>query len=296
LETQAAEEAKKIEILKKEKEKEAALAEFRRLHEARTGGGSVKAQRMDWMFGGGPSASHEGNASSNAGGDMHEAYLLGKRKATDLIEGKEDTFAAERPLTFSSNSNLMSTSSLPGAVPAMTAATSLQDMAAKFREDPLFIIKKKEQQEAQDIIHAKLLAKRTPSRHHVAPKNNISHAGSGSSSKRGGALMRPVAAATRSSNKPYKFSEEERQKKLEEMSVAAEEHRKERRIKVREGVLEEQEEEAQFRKDYVEKDVAKNFIAEVKQKVFSLDAAAASAHSLAVGLQARRAYLEKDKD
>ena len=109
------EELRKVEVLRKEIAQERELADLRQMQE-NAGFLQKKTEKLDWLYSGAPTS-----ANSN----LQEDYLLGKRKATDIVTGKEEP--------------------LPGSlVLKRNLSLKHKDLEAKIREDPLFAIKKKQ--------------------------------------------------------------------------------------------------------------------------------------------------------
>ncbi|KAL1926509.1 hypothetical protein VTP01DRAFT_5630 [Rhizomucor pusillus] len=131
-----AEEQRKIEQMKKELMEERQLQELQRLQE--DAGQRKRSDRLDWMY-----------AAPNSGGmkrnnDEMEEYLLGKKNVDTLIRDKtsKETVAASADERFAiSNSN----------------ANTARDIQAKIREDPLLMIKKREQESLRAIVENPLL-------------------------------------------------------------------------------------------------------------------------------------------
>ncbi|XP_074551318.1 pre-mRNA-splicing factor CWC25 homolog [Halichoeres trimaculatus] len=122
-------ERKKIEELQKELKEERAREEMTKYAED-TGAIKKKDDRLDWMYQG------------PAGQVSRDEYLLGRpidKQITDQYEEPESGPSAETGL-------------LPGSIfnPA-TAASSL-DLAAKIREDPLFEIRKREEEKKREVL------------------------------------------------------------------------------------------------------------------------------------------------
>ncbi|XP_041640168.1 pre-mRNA-splicing factor CWC25 homolog [Cheilinus undulatus] len=122
-------ERKKIEELQKELKEERAREEMTRYAED-TGAIKKKDDRLDWMYQG------------PAGQVSRDEYLLGRpidKQITDQYEEPESGPSAETGL-------------LPGSIfnPA-TPASSL-DLAAKIREDPLFEIRKREEEKKREVL------------------------------------------------------------------------------------------------------------------------------------------------
>lgn len=120
-------ESKKIEQLRKELEEERAREEMQR-HAVQQGIAKKKGERLDWMY-----------AAAGSSQVDHELYLLGKPvdKAVDPMakENEEDALA-------------------PGAsFMNDTGANTANDLAAKVRDDPLFLIKRKEEEKRKELLH-----------------------------------------------------------------------------------------------------------------------------------------------
>ncbi|KAI8142865.1 Pre-mRNA splicing factor-domain-containing protein [Fennellomyces sp. T-0311] len=125
------EEQKKIEQMKKELMEERQLQELQQLQEE--AGQKKRSDRLDWMY----AAPNQGAGKGNK--DEMEEYLLGKRSVDHLIRDKnsKETVASSAAERFAiSNSN----------------ANNERDIQAKIREDPLLMIKKREQQSLRAII------------------------------------------------------------------------------------------------------------------------------------------------
>lgn len=120
-------ESKKIEQLRKELEEERAREEMQK-HAIDQGIAKKKGERVDWMY-------------AAAGGNQvdHELYLLGKPvdKAVDPMaqENEEDTLVA--------GASFMND----------TGANTPNDLAAKVRDDPLFLIKRKEEEKRKELLN-----------------------------------------------------------------------------------------------------------------------------------------------
>ncbi|XP_029000611.1 pre-mRNA-splicing factor CWC25 homolog [Betta splendens] len=122
-------ERKKIEELQKELKEERAREEITKYAEE-TGAIKKKDDRLDWMYQG------------PAGQVSRDEYLLGRaidKQITDQYEEPESGPSAETGL-------------LPGSIfNPITPASSL-DMAAKIREDPLFEIRKREEEKKKEVL------------------------------------------------------------------------------------------------------------------------------------------------
>ncbi|KAM8842752.1 pre-mRNA-splicing factor CWC25 homolog [Synchiropus picturatus] len=122
-------ERKKIEELQKELKNERAREEMTRYAEE-TGAIKKKDDRLDWMY--------QGSASQVS----RDEYLLGRpidKQITDQYEEPESGPSAETGL-------------LPGSIFNPTTAASTLDMAAKIREDPLFQIRKREEEKKREVL------------------------------------------------------------------------------------------------------------------------------------------------
>ncbi|XP_019735390.1 pre-mRNA-splicing factor CWC25 homolog [Hippocampus comes] len=122
-------ERKKIEELQKELKEERAREEMTRYAEE-SGAIKKKDDRLDWMYQG-PS-----NQVSR------DEYLMGRpidKQITDQYQEPESGPSAETGL-------------LPGSIFSPIAATSSLDMAAKIREDPLFVIRKREEEKKREVL------------------------------------------------------------------------------------------------------------------------------------------------
>ncbi|KAM9792878.1 pre-mRNA-splicing factor CWC25 homolog [Neosynchiropus ocellatus] len=122
-------ERKKIEELQKELKNERAREEMTRYAEE-TGAIKRKDDRLDWMY--------QGAASQVS----RDEYLLGRpidKQITDQYEEQESGPSAETGL-------------LPGSIFNPTTAASTLDMAAKIREDPLFQIRKREEEKKREVL------------------------------------------------------------------------------------------------------------------------------------------------
>lgn len=122
-------ECKKMEELQKELKEERAREEMTRFAE-NSGAIKKKDDRLDWMYQG------------PAGQVSRDEYLLGRaidKQITDQYEEPESGPSAETGL-------------LPGSIfnPATTASNL--DLAAKIREDPLFAIRKREEEKKREVL------------------------------------------------------------------------------------------------------------------------------------------------
>ncbi|XP_020388047.2 pre-mRNA-splicing factor CWC25 homolog isoform X1 [Rhincodon typus] len=122
-------EKKKIEELQKELREERAREEMQRYAED-SGAVKKKSDRLDWMYQGPSSMVNK------------EEYLLGRpidKYATDKMVDEESGPSSETGL-------------LPGSIFTATGANSALDMASKIREDPLFMIRKREEEKKREVL------------------------------------------------------------------------------------------------------------------------------------------------
>ncbi|XP_069490798.1 pre-mRNA-splicing factor CWC25 homolog [Ambystoma mexicanum] len=122
-------ERKKIEELQRELREERAREEMQRYAE-NVGAVKKKDEKLDWMYHG-------------PGGMVNrEEYLLGRpvdKYVLDKIDDKEAGPSSETGL-------------LPGSIFAPVGANSALDMASKIREDPLFMIRKREEEKKKEVL------------------------------------------------------------------------------------------------------------------------------------------------
>ncbi|KAF5902915.1 pre-mRNA-splicing factor CWC25 [Clarias magur] len=122
-------ERKKIEELQKELKAERAREEITR-YAQETGAVKKKDERLDWMYQG-------------PGGQIsREEYLLGRpidKQITQQYEEPESGPSAETGL-------------LPGSIFNTETSMSSMDLACKIREDPLFDIRKREEEKKRSIL------------------------------------------------------------------------------------------------------------------------------------------------
>lgn len=122
-------ERKKIEELQKELKDERTREEMTRYAEE-TGAIKKRDDRLDWMYQG------------PAGQVSRDEYLLGRpidKQITDQYEEPESGPSAETGL-------------LPGSIFNPTTPASNLDLAAKIREDPLFEIRKREEEKKREVL------------------------------------------------------------------------------------------------------------------------------------------------
>ncbi|XP_038835092.1 pre-mRNA-splicing factor CWC25 homolog [Salvelinus namaycush] len=122
-------EAKKIEELQKELKEERAREDITRFAQ-QTGALKKKDDRLDWMYQG-------------PGGQVsRDEYLLGRpidKQITQQFEEPESGPSEQTGL-------------LPGSIFKPSTPASNLDMAAKIREDPLFDIKKREEEKRREVL------------------------------------------------------------------------------------------------------------------------------------------------
>ncbi|XP_029480562.1 pre-mRNA-splicing factor CWC25 homolog [Oncorhynchus nerka] len=122
-------EAKKIEELQKELREERAREDITRFAQ-QTGALKKKDDRLDWMYQG-------------PGGQVsRDEYLLGRpidKQITQQFEEPENGPSEQTGL-------------LPGSIFNPSTPASNLDMAAKIREDPLFDIKKREEEKRREVL------------------------------------------------------------------------------------------------------------------------------------------------
>ncbi|XP_060762445.1 pre-mRNA-splicing factor CWC25 homolog [Neoarius graeffei] len=122
-------ERKKIEELQKELKEERAREEITK-YAQETGAVKKKDERLDWMYQG-------------PGGQIdRDEYLLGRpidKQITQQYEEPESGPSAETGL-------------LPGSIFNSNINISSMDMASKIREDPLFMIRKREEEKKRSIL------------------------------------------------------------------------------------------------------------------------------------------------
>ena len=145
----ANEEKKKTDQLKKELEEERSVEELKRMQAA--AGGRKYLEKVDWMYASGP----QGTGAVLA--DDREEFLLGRKKVDKLVEtgtqvadvGSNAISPIRSSLTLASLLQLTNSTSTTHARTANSiygsTANTLRDMQSKIRDDPLLMIKKREQ-------------------------------------------------------------------------------------------------------------------------------------------------------
>ncbi|CAL8333406.1 unnamed protein product [Lota lota] len=122
-------ECKKIEELQKELKDERAREEITKFAQE-TGALKKKDDRLDWMYQG------------PAGQVSRDEYLLGRpidKQITEQFEEPESGPSTQTGL-------------LPGSIFNPTTTASTLDLAAKIREDPLFEIRKREEEKKREVL------------------------------------------------------------------------------------------------------------------------------------------------
>ncbi|XP_073539538.1 pre-mRNA-splicing factor CWC25 homolog isoform X2 [Phyllobates terribilis] len=122
-------EQKKIEELQKELREERAREEMQKYAED-TGAVKKKDEKLDWMYQG-------------PGGMLNrDEYLLGRPVDKFILDKMEDPESG--PST--------ETGLLPGSIFSKPGAASTLDIANKIREDPLFMIRKREDEKRREVL------------------------------------------------------------------------------------------------------------------------------------------------
>ncbi|NXI48134.1 CWC25 factor, partial [Galbula dea] len=123
-------ERRKIEELQRELQEERAREEMQRYAED-MGTVRKREEKLEWMYQG-------------PGGMVNrEEYLMGRPVDKYIFEKAEDKDAG-----CSSETGL-----LPGSIFAKSGANSVLDMANKIREDPLFMIRKREEEKKREVLN-----------------------------------------------------------------------------------------------------------------------------------------------
>ncbi|NWV62924.1 CWC25 factor, partial [Malurus elegans] len=123
-------ERKKIEELQRELQEERAREEMQRYAED-MGTVRKREEKLEWMYQG-------------PGGMVNrEEYLMGRPVDKFILDKVED-----RDAGCSSDTGL-----LPGSIFAKSGANSVLDMANKIREDPLFMIRKREEEKKREVLN-----------------------------------------------------------------------------------------------------------------------------------------------
>ncbi|NWQ69156.1 CWC25 factor, partial [Neopipo cinnamomea] len=123
-------ERRKIEELQRELQEERAREEMQRYAED-MGTLRKREEKLEWMYQG-------------PGGMVNrEEYLMGRPVDKFILEKAEDKEAG-----CSSETGL-----LPGSIFAKSGANSVLDMANKIREDPLFMIRKREEEKKREVLN-----------------------------------------------------------------------------------------------------------------------------------------------
>lgn len=123
-------EQKKIEELQRELRDERAREEMQRFAED-TGAVKKKDEKLDWMYQG-------------PGGMVNrEEYLLGRPVDKFILDKMQDPESGPS----------QETGLLPGSIFTASGATSALDMSNKIREDPLFMIRKREDEKKREVLN-----------------------------------------------------------------------------------------------------------------------------------------------
>jgi hypothetical protein len=129
-EKSALEERRKLDELRKERDREREVQELERLQEE-AGGKKRRVEKVDWMY-------NAPASGSNIDKNELEDYLLGKKRVDKLLK-------ADEGLQHSRGTQ-------QGPIAEQKAIGSDRDVAAKVREDPMFAIKQQEQAAYQALL------------------------------------------------------------------------------------------------------------------------------------------------
>ncbi|MCO5612677.1 hypothetical protein L7F22_066946 [Adiantum nelumboides] len=129
-EKSALEERRKLDELRKERDREREIQELERLQEE-AGGKKKRVDKVDWMY-------NAPASGSNVDKGELEDYLLGKKRVDKLLKRRGGAAA------FSRNQE--------GPISEQKAVGSDRDVAAKIREDPMFAIRQQEQAAYQALL------------------------------------------------------------------------------------------------------------------------------------------------
>jgi hypothetical protein len=129
-EKSALEERRKLDELRKERDREREIQELERLQEE-SGGKKRRVEKVDWMY-------NAPASGSNIDKNELEDYLLGKKRVDKLLK-------ADEGLQHSRGNQ-------EGPISEQKAIGSDRDVAAKIREDPMFAIKMQEQAAYQALL------------------------------------------------------------------------------------------------------------------------------------------------
>lgn len=130
-EKSALEERRKLDELRKERDREREIQELERLQEE-SGGKKRRVEKVDWMY------NAPSGGSSNVNKDELEDYLLGKKRVDKLLKADEGL------KHWRGNQE--------GPIEEQKAFGTDRDVAAKIREDPMFAIKQQEQAAYQALL------------------------------------------------------------------------------------------------------------------------------------------------
>ena len=129
-EKSALEERRKLDELRKERDREREIQELERLQEE-AGGKKKRVDKVDWMY-------NAPASGSNVDKGELEDYLLGKKRVDKLLKGEEGL--------------QHSRGNQEGPISEQKAVGSDRDVAAKIREDPMFAIRQQEQAAYQALL------------------------------------------------------------------------------------------------------------------------------------------------
>lgn len=213
LEQQQQDEDKKVKQYQKELQREKQIQDLKKL-QVDTGliHPSAATEKMEWMYA----------SSTQKPSSYQDDFLLGKRSVSELLNPTE---AAGKDFFSSSNNYRNNAASLEKPqFPIISTPVHLlkHDMESKIREDPLFAIKKKEQEALIKLATSKGLSKPLP-RGEISNRSDISDWSSRSS--------RSISTPLRGSNyrekrkHTWSMSEEERNVRLLEMKQDANKYR-----------------------------------------------------------------------
>lgn len=149
----ALEERKKLDELRKERERERELQELERLNEESGGKNGKRQEKVDWMYQV-PASIASSSQQQSASKEELEEYLLGKKRVDKLLtkgdESEKISKDGNAPAQISSSS---STKGQAGtSAPTFGDVGSDRDVASKIREDPMFAIRQQEQAAYQALL------------------------------------------------------------------------------------------------------------------------------------------------
>lgn len=146
----ALEERKKLDELRKERERERELQELERLNEESGGRNGKRQEKVDWMYQV-PASIASSSQTQSASKEELEEYLLGKKRVDKLLtkgdESEKVSKDGNAPAQASS-----SASQAGSSAPTFGDVGSDRDIASKIREDPMFAIRQQEQAAYQALL------------------------------------------------------------------------------------------------------------------------------------------------